>query len=692
MSFLYPSFLFGLAAVAIPIAIHLFNFRKTRKVFFSNVAFLKTVKTSTRSFQRLKHLLIMTARVFFIAFLVLAFAQPFIPSKSRHQAISNQGITSIYLDNSLSMQNELGKSPSLYRAAEQVDRLLGLLPNTPSYQLLTNDFESREQLVMGNDKLKDRLTEVRFSNTSRPLDAVYNRQLNLLNRYSQSPNNQVFWFSDFQKSTLGDISRIKLDTLNQYYLVPVQGDEASNVFVDSLWMETPFVKEMESNVLNVRLVNTGKETKENIPVKLFIDERQVSAATITMEPESAQTAVFNFTVQEKGFKKARVSFEDYPVTFDNDFYFVINVSPVINILHVHQGPASPYVTGVFSNESVFNNRSQSITNADLALMNTSDLVVLEGLTSVDASLQTRLQNFVNEGGSLLIFPGAQADAAAYGQLLGSLGVRNVQAAPATPGAETENSASNALAPPDLQNPFFNAIFESTTQRGIMNMPNARPVLQWRNAGTPLLRFRSGQPFLSRFTSGKGNVYLSASPLNLNFSNFPKHALFVPVLYKIASMSKTQEQLAYSFGESAISVEVAGAGQDQVYKLKKDKFEIIPAQRQVGNQLTFDLPANSQTAGNEIPESGYYELVLNGKTERILAFNYDKEESRTENYRPEELKKIFADSRNVQVFDAVQESSFINDFQSQNIGRNLWKYCLYAALFFLALEVALIRLL
>jgi hypothetical protein len=187
MSFLYPSFLFGLAAIAIPVAIHLFNFRRTRQVYFTNVAFLKEVKTTTNSFRRLKHLLILAARVLFITFLVLAFAQPFLAGRNATAPnTTGQGITSLYIDNSLSMQNESGKRRYLDIATNQADELLGSLPNAPTYHLLTNDFESRDQQLVSRDKLKDRLTEIDFSDTYRPLGAVYRRQQSLLERLSRS--------------------------------------------------------------------------------------------------------------------------------------------------------------------------------------------------------------------------------------------------------------------------------------------------------------------------------------------------------------------------------------------------------------------------------------------------------------------------------------------------------------------------
>ena len=79
MQFLYPTFLFALAAIAIPIIIHLFYFRRFKKVYFTNVRFLKEVKEETSARQKLRNLLVLLMRCLAVIFLVFAFAQPFIP-------------------------------------------------------------------------------------------------------------------------------------------------------------------------------------------------------------------------------------------------------------------------------------------------------------------------------------------------------------------------------------------------------------------------------------------------------------------------------------------------------------------------------------------------------------------------------------------------------------------------------------
>jgi hypothetical protein len=144
MSFLFPSFLWGLLAISVPIAIHIFNFRRTKKVYFTNVAFLKAVETKTRSIRQIKHWLILAARILAIACLALAFAQPFLPTENR-LSVDQRGITSLYLDNSLSMESELNNKRYLDIATSKLSDLLGIFKNATSLQLVTNDFSAQEQ-------------------------------------------------------------------------------------------------------------------------------------------------------------------------------------------------------------------------------------------------------------------------------------------------------------------------------------------------------------------------------------------------------------------------------------------------------------------------------------------------------------------------------------------------------------------
>ncbi len=707
MNFLFPAFLWGALALAVPIAIHLFNFRRTRRVYFTNVALLETVQTTTRSFQRLRHWLILLARCLFLLALVAAFAQPFLPAKSS-MGLSRQGATSIYVDNSFSMQNEqTNNAPhrrSIDLAVGKLDELLTMFRNATALQLVTNDFSADEQQTASAEALRDRVASVKLAHTPRTMEAVYRRQRNLLAGSGREGTHQLFWFSDFQKSTVGDLSRLKLDTTDRLFLVPIAAQTARNVAVDSVWLATPFVREGQNNSLNVRLMNTGNEPVKNLPIRLYLDDVQVSTATLNVPGGGTGEVALTINVTAKGFHRGRVVFEDLPITFDNDYYFVIEASPAIRVLHLQgQKPPGPdYVQAVFDNDSLFAFRQFSAQNFDVGQLKGVDLVVLEGLAQVAGTLRRDLEQFVKQGGSLLIIPPDRPDAVSYPAFLAALNVPGLQTMPVQPA----NSPTISVAEPDRRNPFFADVFQQGFRQEALTMPQAVPVWQW-NSGEKILTLRSGQTYLSQTRVGQagatGRVYVLAGPLSEAFGTLAQHGLFVPVMYKMAALSVRPQRTAYSFDDNVLTFPVAptAAGQtDRVmYKLKSKSLEIIPVQRLVSNQLVLELPKANQLTGNQTVAAGYYELRRTGDnttttttTERIIALNHGRAESQMAFYSPAELRQAFANRPNVQVFDSVKDGSFGQLLERNNLGTNLWPYCLMAALAFLLLETGLVRFL
>lgn len=683
MNFVYPLFLWALVALAIPIAIHLFNFRKVKRVYFTNVVLLKDVKTETNSFRRVKQFLILLARLGMVAALVLAFAQPFIPSKNQKDIQNLSGLVGMYLDNSYSMQSELGNEKYFDLASVYISDLVKVFPKDARFQLITNNFENKEQFPIAAKEVADRLTETRYSNAYRDLPSLYKRQSSLLDRYSKNKKNQVFWFSDFQKSTAGDLNKVKLDTTNQYYIVPIKSEKTSNIMIDSVWLENPFIKELESNRVNVRLKSFSTDNYPDLVLKLFLDGKQVSTTSAELPANATATTSFNFTVNGKGWKAGKITFEDFPVTFDNEYFFTLNASTSINILHLHDKNPTNYIQNLYSNEKVFKLNNINVNTLDYNRIKTSDLIVLNELTNIEGALVTALRSFVQKGGSLMVFPSVKPGSS-YAGFLSSLRVSGFKTQTRNRDSLRRNS-NNTLAVPNTSNPFFKGMFNNVP--GNMNMPFASAVVSWNNLGNNVFTYKNRSPFMSRFNVGRGKVYLCAAPLNSDYSSFAKHAIFVPVMYKIASGSKTTgERLAYTFQEKTLRLKVTNPAKNQVYKLIKDKLEIVPAQRIIGDELMLEMPAQAL-------EAGYYKLMLNGKQQGLIAFNYGKSESDLSYYTMDELKNTFSKSKNVQVYDfSKQGKDFITDFKAKNIQVNLWKYFLIAALGFLLIETLLIRFL
>jgi hypothetical protein len=687
MQFLYPNVLWGLLAVAVPLIIHLFNFRRTKKVFFTNVKFLKTVETETSSFRKLKQWLIMAARMAFIAALVLAFAQPILPAKNATNDVNRPTVNSIYIDNSLSMQNTTENQRYLDLAVIKIDELLTLFKQSPTVQLLTNDFTADDQVVTNAARIKDRLTTLQFSTNARPLSDVSRRQSSLVEKHNANAIVQRFLFSDFQKSTAGNLKDIKLDSTEKLFLIPVRGEATQNVFVDSVWLASPFIREMQNNIVYAQLRNAGDKTVEKLPIQLYIDEAQSSTASVDIAPNGSAVASFNFTVRDRGVHRGKITFDDQPITFDNDYFFVINASPTVNVLHLYQERSSAnYIEKLYNNDSLFNYRSNNALNADVGLIKSTDLLILESVERIEGSLKSSVEDFLRTGGSVVFIPSSNPNELSYRNFLSGVGVQGFSLLK-SPVQEQSRLPISEL---DKTNPFFDDVFERTTLKATVEVPSMQPVLTW--SATSLLSFRNQRVFMSQNSVGAGTFYLLASPLDSKYGNFAEHPFYVPTFVKVAARSTKPEPSAYSFNQRLIRLNTPNVPKNAVFKLKNGTTEIIPLQRIHNNTLIMELPKSAELPDNQQLESGYYELTLDGKIERLIALNHENNESEMAFYSPEELREAFAGNPNVTVFDNLLDGDFVQSFADNNLGKSLWKYFIYAALAFLLIEISLVRFL
>ena len=198
MKFLFPSFLFALFAIAIPIIIHLFNFRKYKKIYFPNVKFLQSIQQQTQAKSQLKHLLVLAARILSIIFLVFAFAQPYLPVDEKKIDASEKAI-SIYIDNSFSMEAINDNGLLLNEAKKKASEIIKSYKPSDLFQILTNDFEGRHQRFVNKEEFEELLEEIKVSAAVKSLNEIVIRQQDLLNT-AEGKSKISFIISDFQKS------------------------------------------------------------------------------------------------------------------------------------------------------------------------------------------------------------------------------------------------------------------------------------------------------------------------------------------------------------------------------------------------------------------------------------------------------------------------------------------------------------
>ena len=163
MQFKHPEILYALLLLIIPIIIHLFQLQRFEKVPFTNVQFLKNVEQQTRKSSRLKKFLILLSRLLTFTCLIFAFAQPFLSNTKLEQ----QHNTTIYLDNSFSMQAKGENGELLKSSAQQI--IDNIINQTNNITLITNNKSFKKSELKS---LKNELISIDYTPSKLDLNAI----------------------------------------------------------------------------------------------------------------------------------------------------------------------------------------------------------------------------------------------------------------------------------------------------------------------------------------------------------------------------------------------------------------------------------------------------------------------------------------------------------------------------------------
>ena len=672
MQLLFPSFLAGLAAIAIPIIIHLLQLRRPQRVSFTNTEFIKQLELTVARQRRLKQWLVLATRILTVIFLVLAFCQPFIPASKA--GISDLGsAVQVLVDSSPSMQANAADG-TLFQAAVGQAQSLGRLYGAQTDFALLN---------AGNKGLSNTAYQYKLQALS-----ISGHSVGLLegavvkSARGAGAANPLYIFSDFQKRETSAKFIASLGTARATVLVPEVGKQVANVFVDSVWFDDAFVRVRTNVGLHIRVRNGGQLDAVDCPVKVLLGPQQVAAFRVSVAVGKSAVSVVQVQVADRALALGRVVLEDRPITFDNTYYFTLKPAAQIRVVEVG---ATPTARRLYSNEPVFSYGFSSLTNIDYGALRGASLVLVHEVPQLSAGLREALLGVVKRGGSVVVVPAAATSShTSYQQLFRDLGVGTAQWEPTAATAPELRD----VAMPSARSTFFQDVFGAQQRQA--TMPRAAPVLRWARTDEDILKFRDGESYLAAFRVGAGRVYVFSAPFETAYSDFTSHALFVPVLYRLAMLSYRNDQLpAYRLSQPALTLAVpevsrnTASSDEAGYRLVKDSLTLLPEQRTQGQELRLELPA-------DLREPGFYQLRRQEQVVTTLAFNQDKRESDLAAYSAAELRQLLGTTHpNVRVLDGGVDTA-IARYRAEQTGRPLWRYCVAFALACLLAEALLLR--
>lgn len=639
MQFKHPELLYALFLLIIPILVHLFQLRKFQITPFTNVAFLQKISLQTRKSSKLKKWLVLLSRLFAIAFLVFAFAQPFFPAKDASAATAE---TVLYIDNSFSMQARGAKGPLLERLRQQLFEE----PHLPKkFSWFTNS-ESHKDIDL--EDFKSEVLNISYSAKQLSAEEVLLQATQLF--LKSDTRKRFVIISDFQNwKNFTDVTNSDME-IKAVQLQPVT---TTNFSIDSVYVSGTTL----TNTQLTAVINRYGNTSEDTTVSLFEDETLLAKSATDFENKSTANVIFEIENQPSFIGKLQLV--DQNLVYDNDLFFNLNTQEKIKVLSINQKDDN-FLRKIYS-DATFEYVAQDYREPDYSAISTQNLVIINELEVLPESLDQVLRDFVNNGGSLLIIPSEYKDEPSFNKLMQQLqfGI-----------FDSYSFAEKQITEINFNHPLLQNVFEKEVHN--FQYPKVEEHYQIKGNFSNVLSYQDNTPFLA----AKERVFVFTASLQPHISNFKSSPLIVPVLFNIGKNSLQLPQLYFPIGQQNTFDVTIDLQRDRVLNIVGTQEAFIPLQQNMANKVRITTDVEPNIADT-------YSVTHNNETVARVSFNYPRSQS----------ELTYADLSNWPTVETY--NTITNLFGKANADSSitlLWKICLIFALVFLLIEMLLLKFL
>ena len=579
MSFLNPIMLFGLAAVAAPILIHLLNRRRVQRVVWAAMRFLNISVERNQRRMRLEDWILLAIRCGLVALLALALARPSFESVG--SVLGTSKSTAVLLvDNSYSMAMSDGAETRFEKArrtAEHALQSLGAgsaaavwfvsdIVQTPIPEPTLDLNLARKALREGT--ISDRTTDV--------LPAL-TRAVEVL-RSSFGLRKELYLFTDGQALGWQQFDQILKVCANasrdmRLHVIVINEHERRNIGVSDLQMASGLSPARHPLRFQARITNFGQDEARETRIALSVDGNAPSDEfTIpTLAPGASQSVPLFAKLETVGFHRVAVSIGTDRLRADDMRECVVRAISEVRVLLVNGEPGADNR----DNETFFLEQALApvprrsrpeyflkcrvVAPGDLpsVSLNDFDAVMLANVPEFPVANAKELNAFVRRGGGLIVFPGAATNTRFYNEHLAD-GLRLLPAKfEAVVGDARQDERFLTLQSKDYYHPVVSiwsdpasgnlasARFFQHLRLALAADENAPPAI--------VLSYSDGSPALVEWTVGLGRVFQFGSTADTAWNDWPVRTSFVPMVHRTlgAIVQRRDETLNVTVGDAFV---------------------------------------------------------------------------------------------------------------------------------------------
>ncbi|HEX6770036.1 MAG TPA: BatA domain-containing protein [Candidatus Binatia bacterium] len=537
--FLYPLFLFGLAAASLPVLIHLLNRRRLKRIRFPAVRFiLLSQKRISRSY-RLRHWLLLALRTLAVICLALLLANPIFQTGAGLFAGGGPVSLVVVLDNSLSMTWS-GDGNGFKQAKEAASLLIGGLNDGDRAAVIPTNIRGKDvfRLKDQKDVLSKEIAGIEIADGTADLAAALSKAYELLNQ--PAGQKEIRIITDMALTGWDQFSVASLKQADPSIPLKVirigRKQQPLNGVVKEIRLGGQGVGVNLPLQIDATVANFGATEIKELLVQLSIDGQNKEQKLVTIPAKGETSLTFQTRIGQAGPHAGQITLKKDGLAGNPAAHFALDAQDKLRVLLVDGDPQ----TSLVQSETFFLSRALNPSgerDASLFLptvvlpdgLNAANLdnyqvVMLANLAALPDGFVTRLQNFLRQGGGLLIFTGDKFQADSYNQKLGvalPAQLRDKKTGPESGGEKIDKI--------DLTHPALQSLADSILQESI------KSVRVWgyqRAAGKPLIALANGEPLLLEQKVGAGKVMLLTTGADRDWSDLPVKTVFLPLIQSL----------------------------------------------------------------------------------------------------------------------------------------------------------------
>lgn len=553
MSFIQIGFLAALAALAVPIIVHLVFRQRPKRVELGTLRFLRVVLEHNARRRRVMRWLLLALRMACVALLALLFARPYLLAFS---TTGQKETVVIVIDRSASMELKEDGVRAVDRAVASVHELLNKPQNNTRFEIAFFDHQVRPLVApepgekagakrrdVSSAELSSKLVAPAACHGATDYGAALEWARDVLAKAPLGPRS-LHVFTDFQQSGLAwsDVDALPEDVAT--HLHDLGRTAVNNVAVTESRAERSWLRDGEQTSIHVTVYNGSPFTTSELPISLRLTS---SGRTVELreqakiEPGAMESLRFDLPPLASGLWQGAVTVEtedDLPL--DNVRPVALLASPPYQVLLVDgRGSTSPVLSSTYFLEaalrlappgelysaSPFEPR-QLTAGETLPNLDKYDVAVLSDVGDLSRRDADKIAGLVERGGGLFVFCGENVTA----ERTKSLDAAGLSAGSIT-GIQQATDLPLRLKSWDARHPIFAAFGDPQLgDLARLSFSAATKITPVKDAAV-LATFRDGQPAAIERRFGKGSVVWFTSTADGAWGDWTRSRLYLPLMYQ-----------------------------------------------------------------------------------------------------------------------------------------------------------------